>query len=126
MLKNMANVFGVVFILIGILGFIPVITTSDGLLLGIFHVDTIHNIVHLLSGAVALWAGMTSASASKTYFQVFGVVYALVTILGFIDYSSDKLIGLMAINPADTYLHLVIALVALYFGFASKDEAAVA
>ena len=125
MLKNMANVFGVVFLLIGILGFVPGIT-SNGMLLGIFHVDAIHNIVHLLSGAVALYVGMTSASASKTYFQVFGVVYALVAILGFVDYGSDKLIGLMAINPADTYLHVVIALVALYLGFASKEEAAVA
>ena len=124
MLKTMAYIFGVVFLLIGILGFIPAFTpTNTGLLLGIFHVDAIHNLVHLLSGAAALYAGMTSAKTAKMYFQIFGVVYALVAVLGFIDPSGDKLIGLMASNVADTWLHVVIAVVALYLGFASKDEA---
>jgi hypothetical protein len=120
----MATVFGVVLLLVGILGFIPGITTDDGtMLLGIFHVNALHNIIHLLSGAIALWAGMQSTAYAKTYFKVFGVIYALVAILGFVQGDSD-LIGIIANNMADTWLHVVIAVVALYFGFAGGEEAA--
>jgi hypothetical protein len=121
MLKQLATVFGVVFLLVGVLGFVPGITTADGHLLGIFHVNATHNIIHLLSGAVALWAGMTSVKASRMYFQIFGVIYTLVTVLGFM--TGDGLIlGLVANNMADNLLHLVIAAVALYAGFVQKEE----
>ena len=123
MIKKVAIVFGVVFVLIGILGFVPGITTSDGLLLGIFNVNAVHNIVHLLSGIVAL-AAASSEKNSKMYFQIFGVVYALVAVLGFY-YQGNEILGLVASNMYDTYLHVLIALVALYFGFASKEVATV-
>ncbi len=115
--KTMATVFGVVFLLVGILGFIPGVT-NDSMLFGLFHVNVAHNVVHLLSGAIALWAGMQSAAYSKTYFQVFGVIYALVAILGFVVADGDVL-GFISNNTADTWLHVVIAVIALYFGFAS-------
>ena len=121
MVKTMATVFGVVLLLVGILGFIPGITTSDGLLLGIFHVNTLHNIIHLLSGAIALWAGMSGMAASRMYFQVFGVIYALVAILGFV-YGDKDILSIVANNMADTWLHVVIAVVALYLGFGAKEE----
>jgi hypothetical protein len=123
MLQKLSMIFGVVFLLIGILGFVPGITNEDRQLLGIFHVNTLHNIIHLVSGAVALWAGMTSAKASKMYFQIFGVVYALVTVLGFMN-GDDPILGLVANNTADVILHLVIAVVALYAGFGMKAPAA--
>jgi hypothetical protein len=122
MLQKLSMVFGVIFLLIGILGFVPGITT-DGHLLGIFHVNALHNIIHLVSGAVALWAGMTSAKASKMYFQIFGVIYAVVTVLGFLS-GDDPILGLVANNMADVILHLVIAAVALYAGFGMKAPAA--
>jgi hypothetical protein len=122
MIKKVAMVFGVVFILIGVLGFVPGITTGDGLLLGIFHVNAVHNIIHLLSGIVALAAGTSTERNSKMYFQIFGVVYALVAVLGFV-YQGNDILGLVASNMADTFLHVLIAVVALYFGFASKDVA---
>jgi hypothetical protein len=117
MLKQLATTFGVILLLVGVLGFVPGITT-DGLLLGIFQVDTIHNVIHLLSGAIALWAGMTSMSAAKMYFQIFGVVYALVTVLGFV--AGGSILGLFAVNMADNLLHVVIAVVALWAGFGMK------
>ena len=90
------------------------------MLLGIFHVNTLHNIVHLLSGAVALWAAMTSVAYARAYFRIFGIVYALVAILGF--YSGDSpVLGLIANNAADTWLHVAIAVVALLLGFVVKD-----
>ena len=123
MIKKLATVFGVVLLLVGILGFVPGVTNSDGMLLGIFHVNALHNIIHLLSGAVALYAGMTSAKTSKMYFQVFGIIYLLVAILGFV-YGDKDILGLVSSNMADTWLHVVIAVVALYLGFAAKDEEA--
>lgn len=121
MITKFANIFGIVLLLVGILGFIPGITTEDGLLLGIFQTDGLHNIVHLVTGAIGIWAAKNGAKAAKMYFQIFGVVYALITILGF--FSSDgTILGLITNNTADTILHLVIAVVALYFGFASKED----
>jgi hypothetical protein len=120
MLKTMAKVFGYVLLLVGVLGFIPG-ATNDGLLLGIFEVNTLHNIIHLVTGAVALYAAMQADDkAARTYFQVFGIVYALVAILGFV-YGDNAILGLVASNMADTWLHVVIAVVALYMGFAARD-----
>lgn len=122
MLRKAAMAFGVVFVLIGLLGFVPLFTTAsdDGnrLLLGIFEVNAVHNLVHILSGVVALVAA-SKAATSRLYFQVFGVVYALVTVLGFI---MDPVLGLIPVNNADNLLHVVIAAAALYLGFVYKND----
>ena len=120
MLKSAAIIFGIVFLLVGVLGFVPGITTTDQMLLGIFHVYAVHNIVHLLSGAVALIAGLTSTAAARMYFRVFGIVYALVAILGFFT-GNGLLLGLISNNMADTWLHVLIAIVALALGFGGQD-----
>jgi Domain of unknown function (DUF4383) len=119
-LKIAAIIFGIVFLLVGVLGFVPGITTTSQMLLGIFHVNAVHNIVHLLSGAVALITGLTSTAAARTYFRVFGIVYALVAILGFFT-GYGLLLGLISNNMADTWLHVLIAIVALALGFAVQD-----
>jgi len=119
MLKTAAIIFGIVFLLVGVLGFVPGITTGQ-MLLGIFHVNAVHNIVHLLSGAVALITGLTSTAAARMYFRVFGIVYALVAILGFF-IGNGLLLGLISNNMADTWLHVLIALVALALGFVVQD-----
>jgi hypothetical protein len=117
MVKSMAFLFGIVFLLIGILGFVPGVTDNE-MLLGIFHVNTAHNVVHLLSGAAALFAGMTSVSASRMYFRIFGVIYGLVAVLGFMNPGEHTmLLGLISNNTADTWLHVGIAAVSLLLGF---------
>jgi len=116
MLMRYAKLFGWAFIGAGILGFIPGITTADGHLLGIFHVNAAHNVVHLLSGGVALWAGFHSEQASRMYFRIFGVVYALVAVLGMF-VGREPILGLIANNMADVVLHLAIAVAALWLGF---------
>lgn len=121
MIQKAATWFGIVFIAIGVLGFVPGITTSSGFLLGIFQVDALHNIIHLLSGIVALLSA-GSMGGAKTYFKVFGVVYALVTILGFIQ--GQTVLGLISVNIADNILHLLIAIVALSLGFGGKSKMA--
>lgn len=117
MVTTLAKVFGVVFILIGILGFIPGIT-SDGHLLGIFEVDAVHNIIHLLTGIIA-FAVASSVHGSRVFFKVFGIIYALVMILGFV---TGDVLGLIHVNLADNVLHLIIAVVALWAGFMSGSD----
>lgn len=111
--KNAALLLGAVLTVVGILGFV-----MPSPLLGIFATDTNHNIVHLLSGVIGLWCAMSSPSASKTFLMVFGVVYALVAVLGFV--TASPLLGLITVNSADNWLHVVIALYSLYFGSTSK------
>lgn len=120
MLKAAAIIFGIAFLVIGVLGFVPQ-ANMDGKLLGLFAVNLMHNIVHLLSGAVALWVGLTSSYASKVYFQVFGIIYAVVAILGFF-YGDQPILGLVANNLADVWLHISIAVAALYLGFVHTGE----
>lgn len=115
MLKKVAVVFGAVLLLVGVLGFVPAATPDDHLL-GLFHVNALHNVIHLLSGAVALGVGLSSDKGSRYYFQIFGVVYALVAVLGFV-YGDKAILGLVSNNMADTLLHVVIALSALTLGF---------
>jgi heme/copper-type cytochrome/quinol oxidase subunit 3 len=61
-IKTAAILFGIVFLLIGILGFVPAATPANGMLLGIFHVNTAHNFVHLASGVVFLLCGMLASA----------------------------------------------------------------
>jgi hypothetical protein len=117
MAKTMAVLFGVIFLLVGILGFVPAVT-KDEMLLGIFHVNAAHNAVHLLSGVVALICGMTGVGASRIYFKIFGLVYGAVAVLGLMHMGEHTtLLGLISNNDADTYLHIGIAAVSLIIGF---------
>lgn len=123
MLQKLAWIFGIVLLAVGILGFVPGIT-SDGMLLGIFQVDGLHNVIHLLSGALAIGAAMGAGMYARLYFQVFGVVYALVTVVGFVQ--GDTVLGLISVNMADSILHLLIAAVALWAGFGMKENSMMA
>ena len=111
---------GVVVLVVGLIGFVPPLV-PDGKVLGLFLVDPLHNVVHILTGALAIYASRSSEQATRTYFKVFGVVYALVTVLGFT--TGTGLFGLLPVNAADNLLHLVLAALFLYFGFGSKVAA---
>ena len=129
MVKTAAILFGIVFLAIGILGFVPSVTTTDAsgmpMLLGIFHVNTLHNVVHLASGVVALLCGMSGAGASRTYFRIFGIIYLLVAILGFYP-DGTMILGMLSNNPADTWLHVVLAVMMLFLGFSASGSKAAA
>jgi hypothetical protein len=120
MVKKMALIFGIVLLVVGVLGFVPVVT-NNMMLLGIFMVDPMHNIVHILSGVLAIAAAMGTGSYASLYFKVFGVVYALVAVLGLV--MSGNVLG-MPMNMADHVLHVAIAAFALYVGFAVKSSPA--
>ena len=118
MVKTAAILFGLVFLLVGILGFVPSIT-KDEMLLGIFHVNFAHNIVHIASGVVFLLCGMSGASASRAFFRIFGIIYALVAALGFY-YGDQPILGLISNNMPDVWLHVALAVVMLFLGFGTS------
>lgn len=113
MITKTVKLLGAVFILIGILGFVPALT-PNGLLLNIFAVDTVHNIVHLLSGILALAFAARGTHMAQMFSKVFGIVYGLVAIIGL---TSPTILGLFVVNGADNVLHIVLAVVFLVLGF---------
>jgi hypothetical protein len=120
MLTTAAKVFGVVFLVIGVLGFVPQ-ATPDHMLLGVFHVNAFHNLVHIASGAIALFAASRGPRAAQTYFRVFGIVYGLVAVLGFFE-GEGEILGVLANNMADVWLHVGIAALSLLLGFGVRAE----
>ena len=130
-----AYVVGAVLTLVGLLGFIADASfdtsgTGDGeggnangqlqgdSFLG-FEVNGWHNVVHLLSGLFLLSMASKRRTAKPAVIG-FGVVYAIVTIIGMAD--GNDVLGLLPVNPADNILHLVLSLLALAAGFTSRDD----
>lgn len=113
--KNLSILFGAVFVLVGVLGFVPGITNDQGLLLGIFKVGPLQNLIHIIGG-VAAFVAAKSEDYSRLYFKIFGVVYAIVAIAGIVQ--GDTVLGLFAVNAAENILHVVLALAFLVIGFA--------
>ena len=116
MAKKLAMVFGIVFVLVGLLGFIsnPIVGS-----MGFFLTDTIHNIVHLLVGVLLLIGAGMGARSSALWLKIFGVVYLVLFIDGLVQ---PSLLGFIAANTADTYLHLVLGIVLLIAGMSSKGN----
>jgi hypothetical protein len=114
-----ATVVAAVFLLVGILGFIPGITTdydtmtfgghmSDAKLLGIFQVSVLHNIVHLLFGVVGL-ALARRTDGAVTYLLAGGAIYLVLWIYGLVvSKTSDA--NFVPLNTADDWLHFVLGL----------------
>ena len=113
--QNLALLVGVVFLAVGVLGFIPGITSnysdlsfaghnSEAKLLGIFQVSILHNIVHLLFGVAGV-ALARSLSGAKTYLVGGGVVYLALFVYGLVvDQGSSA--NFVPVNNADNVLHL--------------------
>ncbi len=114
--KILTTLFGVTFILAGLLGFVPnPIVAPDG----IFAVNAMHNLVHILTGAAFL-AGGYLGYARHTVIGI-GVAYVAVTALGFLT-TGDTLLGLVHINVADRWLHAALAAVILVAGYVATDD----
>ena len=121
--RLVATIFGAVYILVGLLGFavtggVGFIATEGGLLLGIFEVNPLHNIAHLLIGAALLIAGLASARAAKTVNIVVGATYLLLGIVGF--FLVGTALNILALNTFDHFLHLASAIVLLGVGLAAE------
>ena len=123
---TLAAVFGVVFLLVGVSGFFasppPVdalplqMDHGHGMALGMFPVNTLHNVVHLLFGVLGLMAAGGILFGARAYFQVLAVSYALLAVLGAIP-ATQTTFGLIPIYGNDVWLHALIAVAAGVIGF---------
>ncbi len=121
-----ALVVGAVFLLVGVLGFVPGVTTnfddlqfashhSDALLLGVFQVSILHNIVHLLFGVAGILMAI-SVSGARNFLIGGGVVYLLLWLYGML-IDHDSAANFVPLNNADNWLHLLLGIGMLALGF---------
>ncbi|HLL89476.1 MAG TPA: DUF4383 domain-containing protein [Tepidisphaeraceae bacterium] len=128
--RNFARIYGIAFLLFGILGFVPGITPmhhdhsaeglvvggpGHGMLFGLFHVNLLHNIVHLAFGVMGLAMAGRYESA-RNYARIVAISYGLLTVMGLIP-GLNTMFGLVPIHGNDVWLHALLALPAAYFGF---------
>ena len=115
-------VFGITLLAVGVLGFIFASTNFNvgdsiqGDEFIVFEVNGWHNIVHIASGALLLLAAPKGPLAA-TMATAFGLVYALVTVWGFVD--GNTVLQLIPVNTPDNILHLAITAAALLAGLTS-------
>jgi Domain of unknown function (DUF4383) len=130
--RTFALVFGVVFLIVGVGGFFlvdhnavpdPDLTMRHGFghELGLFPVNTVHNIIHILFGLWGL-AASRNLGGSVTYARGVAIIYALLTVLGLID-ATNTTFGFVPIYGNDVWLHALLALVAAYFGWVHRNPA---
>ena len=123
--QKAAAAVGVVFLLVGVLGFIPGITSnydqlkfasagSDALLLGLFQVSILHNIVHLLFGVLGL-AMARSVSGARTYLVFGGIIYLVLFLYGLL-VGQDSAANFVPLNTADDILHLLLGIGMILLG----------
>ena len=134
MAKTIATILGVAFLLVGVLGFI-----APGL--GGFHLSLAHNLVHIISGALALYFGFAATlSAARLFCIVFGVVYGLLGIAGFLlggsgahtvagvpAHGTDSslfaaLPGSLELASMDHIVHILLAIIFLAGGFLTRAD----
>jgi hypothetical protein len=125
--QTAALAVGAVFVLVGVLGFIPGITSdydtmafaghhSEAMLLGIFQVSILHNIVHLLFG-LAAFALARTVSGARLYLIGGGAIYLVLWLYGLV-VGQDSAANFVPVNTADDWLHLVLGLGMIGLGLA--------
>jgi Domain of unknown function (DUF4383) len=114
-LRGMALIFAIVFILLGILGFIPPITPNH-VLFKFFTVGILLSIFYIVIGLLALSAS-GSMFYARLYFKFFGIIFAAIAIWGF---AMNGDLRLAHITISDSFFYLLAAIIALYLGFTSK------
>ena len=117
--QRVALIFGIVFLLVGVLGLITeggMDMESDAMLLGMFPVNLLHNIVHLLFGVWGLLAARAWSSA-RTYAQIGGVIYLVLAVLGRV---AEDGFGLVPLGGNDVWLHALLGIVLAGVGFSAR------
>jgi len=124
MVKRVAMVFGVVFIIIGVLGF----TVPGGMamgdaanapkLLGLFPVNLLHNLVHILFGVWGL-AAARSFSGAVAYCKLGGMIYLALAVIGLV---APTTFGLIPLGGNDVFLHTALGVLLVWAGFMAKEE----
>ena len=130
--RYFALIFGIMYLIVGIAGFIPglmthnnmpdmAVNTLSGRLFGLFPVNLLHTLIHLLIGlwGILVWR---SFMASRIYAQSVAVIFAVLTVLGIIP-GLNTLFGLIPLFGHDVWLHLITTIIAAYFGFSTARGA---
>lgn len=126
--RTFALIVGIAFTAAGILGFIPALVTEPpagapdlavdaghGRLLGLFPINSLHNVVHLAIGVLGL-AAYRSTTRSIAYSRGLAIFYGALAVLGFIP-AANTLFGLVPIYGHDIWLHAATAIAGAYFGW---------
>lgn len=134
-IRYFAIAAGLVYVLIGLLGFVPGINVPGppdapdiavdnfyGYLLGLFPVNILHNLVHLAIGAWGIWAYTKGIPGSRMFARGLAVVYGLLAVMGLIPVLNTTF-GLIPIYGHDVWLHAGTALLAAYFGWFHRVDA---
>jgi hypothetical protein len=130
-MQRAAAVVGAVFLLVGVLGFVPGVTTgyggmefaghqSDAKLIGVFEVSILHNIVHLLFGVAGLALARTWGGA-RSYLLGGGAVYVVLWLYGLV-IDKGTAANFVPVNSADDWLHLVLGLGMIGLGLVLSRE----
>ena len=128
-IRYFAIAAGMVYALVGLLGFVPGINVDGppdaptlaidsfyGYLLGLFPVNLLHNVVHLAIGAWGIVAYSRGIPGSRAFARGLAILYGVLTILGLIP-GLNTLFGLVPLYGHDVWLHAVTAAAAAYFGW---------
>jgi hypothetical protein len=133
MARRLALILGIGFLLIGASGFIPgmtpphthpdvSVTSGLGLALSLFPVNILHNIVHLLFGVWGILAAR-SFSGARAYGKAVAIIYAVFAVMGLIPAMNlHTTFGLVPLYGHDVWLHVLLAAIGAYIGFAGRDE----
>jgi uncharacterized protein DUF4383 len=130
--QKAALAVAIVFLLVGVLGFIPGITTdyssmtfaghhSDAKLLGVFEVSVLHNIVHLLFGLAGVVMAR-SAPRARLYLIGGGAIYLVLWLYGLV-VGQESAANFVPLNPADDWLHLLLGLGMIALGLLTTRRA---
>jgi hypothetical protein len=123
---TLAMIFGIGFLAVGLIGFAAgppppdapplVVNQGHGLMLGLFPVNILHNVVHLLFGTLGLMAAWGVMLTAGAYFKFVAVMYGLLTVLGMIP-ATQTTFGLVPIHGNNIWLHAILAAAAAVIGF---------
>ena len=114
MAKTVAKIMGVVLLLVGVLGFTHVLDSLGA------HLSPAHNLVHIVSGVIALYFGFAgSLGGAKTFCIIFGLVYLLLGILGLA--MGELNIGPLMLGKVDHGIHLIVGVIFLAGGLFTKN-----
>ena len=116
--KTAALIIGFIFLAVGLLGFVPNPIVGDSHE-AVFHADSVHNMVHIISGVLFILIAVASPARAGLFLKVFGIVYLLLGILGIAtigDSGMIKLLGFLPVNGADNYLHIALGIVIFLAG----------